>query len=156
MAKGVGTVMADGSSVRDDLLELQKALTAALDRIEVLVARTANQAPPAERIGNFVLDRVGHRVMVDDKEVPLAIKEFAVLSYLVEKAGRMVTYEELTEQIWGTPTADLTRKKSLHVHIRWLREKLDGRVPFRIVTVKLGGYRLDRLDQPTKMSIGSE
>lgn len=146
--------MADGSSVREDLLELQQALTAALDRIEALVAQAGQEAPPAERIGNFVLDRVGHRVLVDGKEVPLAIKEFAVLSYLVEQAGRMVTYEELTEHIWGTPAAD--RKKSLHVHVRWLREKLDGRVPFRIVTVTHGGYRLDRLDGPATISVVTE
>lgn len=148
--------MADGSSVREDLLELQKALTTALDRIEALVAQTSNEAPPAERIGNFVLDRVGHRVLVDGQEVPLAIKEFAVLSYLVERAGRMVTYAELTEHIWGTPAADKSRKKSLHVHVRWLREKLDGRVPFRIVTVTQGGYRLDRLDGPATISVVTE
>jgi DNA-binding response OmpR family regulator len=35
-------------------------------------------------------------------------------------------------------------RKTVDVHIRWLREKFTGRVPFEIVTVRGAGYRLDR------------
>jgi two-component system phosphate regulon response regulator PhoB len=51
----------------------------------------------------------------------------------------------LLEHVWGSEfTGD---RKTIDVHIRWLRQKLAGKVPFEIVTVRGLGYRLDRLER---------
>jgi DNA-binding winged helix-turn-helix (wHTH) protein len=48
----------------------------------------------------------------------------------------------LLENVWGREFTG--ERKTVDVHIRWLREKFAGRAPFEIVTVRGIGYRLDR------------
>jgi len=53
------------------------------------------------------------------------------------------TREALIESVWG-PEFNGDRK-TVDVHIRWLRQKFAGQVDFEIVTVRGAGYRLDRM-----------
>jgi len=50
--------------------------------------------------------------------------------------------DSLLAQVWAP--SFLGDRKTVDVHIRWLRAKFAGRVPFSIVTVRGIGYRLDR------------
>jgi DNA-binding winged helix-turn-helix (wHTH) protein len=63
------------------------------------------------------------------------------------------TRDSLLENVWGREfTGD---RKTVDVHIRWLREKFAARAPFEIVTVRGIGYRLDRQATTTEPVTGA-
>lgn len=89
------------------------------------------------------------RVAVDSRQVfkagellQLRYKEFELLALLLNRAGDVVTRAELFDKIWGTDWLGDTR--TLDVHIRWLREKIeeDPSQPRYIQTVRGVGYRM--------------
>ncbi len=95
---------------------------------------------PVEASGVRV-DRVRHEVQVDGALVEFPPKEFDLLAYLVEHAGRVLTRGQLIDEIWGSDYVGDT--KTLDVHIRRLRSRIeaDAGVPARIQTVRGVGYR---------------
>jgi two-component system, OmpR family, response regulator RegX3 len=95
---------------------------------------------PVEASGVRV-DRVRHEVQVDGSLVEFPPKEFDLLAYLVENAGRVLTRGQLIDEIWGSDYVGDT--KTLDVHIRRLRSRIeaDAGVPARIQTVRGVGYR---------------
>lgn len=80
------------------------------------------------------------QAFVKGREVSLRYKEFELLSLLVSRAGKVVSRAELFDQVWGTDWLGDTR--TLDVHIRWLREKIeeDSSNPRYIQTVRSVGY----------------
>lgn len=119
------------------------------------VRRRTSPAPPYETvrpgtighlrlltINGVSIDLDGHRVFADSTEVSLTPKEFDLLCMLAENAGRAMTRRQLLDAVWGVEYAD--GNKTLEVHIRRLRRKLDPRSPSpRIRTVRGIGYVLD-------------
>ena len=82
------------------------------------------------------------RVMVRGDEVSLSPKEFRLLELFMSQPRRVWSREQLLERIWGTDFVG--DSKTVDVHIRWLREKLedDPSDPKYLVTVRGFGYRL--------------
>jgi two-component system response regulator RegX3 len=80
------------------------------------------------------------QAFVNGREVTLRYKEFELLSLLVSRAGEVVSRADLFDQVWGTDWLGDTR--TLDVHIRWLREKIeeDASHPRYIQTVRGVGY----------------
>ncbi|MCZ7669191.1 MAG: response regulator transcription factor [Chloroflexi bacterium] len=80
------------------------------------------------------------QTFVNGREVSLRYKEFELLSLLVSRAGDVVSRADLFDQVWGTDWLGDTR--TLDVHIRWLREKIeeDASHPRYIQTVRGVGY----------------
>jgi two-component system, OmpR family, response regulator RegX3 len=95
---------------------------------------------PVESAGVRV-DRVRHEVRVDGDAVDLPPKEFELLAYLIEHAGRVLTRGQLIDEVWGSDYVGDT--KTLDVHIRRLRTRIedDPKDPARIQTVRGVGYR---------------
>ena len=81
------------------------------------------------------------RVMVRGQEVNLSPKEFRLLELFMSYPRRVWSREQLIEQIWGVDFLGDT--KTVDVHIRWLREKLeiDPSQPKYVITVRGFGYR---------------
>ena len=79
---------------------------------------------------------------VGDRVVELSPKEFKILAMLMSTPGRVFSREELLEQVWGLDFYGDT--KTVDVHIRWLREKIeeDPSSPKYVQTVRGFGYRL--------------
>jgi two-component system phosphate regulon response regulator PhoB len=84
------------------------------------------------------LDPVRHRCFVDQTEVELTAKEFALLHGLMMRPGRVMTREQLLDDVWGTDIAVTTR--TIDTHLKRLREKL-GSASHLIETVRGVGYR---------------
>ncbi len=80
------------------------------------------------------------QTFVNGREVSLRYKEFELLSLLVSRAGDVVSRADLFDQVWGTDWLGDTR--TLDVHIRWLREKIEENAshPRYIQTVRGVGY----------------
>ncbi len=122
------------------LPELFARMTAVLRRSDQREHRTD---PEEHRVGRLRIDRAGRRAFIDGEELRLAPKEWELLAFLARRPGRAFTREILLEQVWNYNY--LGDRKTVDVHVRWLREKLGrfGDLGFEIVTVRGTGYRLD-------------
>jgi len=137
----------------DDYVTKPFALRTLLARVKALLRRAemagAAPSPPGADIifDDYVLDRSGRRLRHGDEEIPLTMKEYDLLSYLVVHNGQVLSRDFLLEKVWGYDFSGNTR--TVDVHIRWLREKIetDPGDPRRIVTVRGVGYRFE--DKPS-------
>jgi DNA-binding response OmpR family regulator len=105
----------------------------------VLRRRLAHRDGPVH-LGDLVIDPVTRRVRVDDRDVQLANKEFALLRALAAEPHRVFTKTELLRDVWGFRSEGRTR--TLDSHASRLRRKLDpdgARYVFNCWGV---GYRL--------------
>jgi DNA-binding response OmpR family regulator len=94
-------------------------------------------------VGDLVVDRGSRRVMIGDTEVALRPREFDLLARLAQDAGRVVTREQLIDDVWDKNWWGST--KTVDVHVNALRRKLGEKAggPSRIVTLRGVGYRLE-------------
>jgi len=95
------------------------------------------------RAGNLVIDLKRREAMLSGKVLELKPKEYDLLLYFMQHQSRALSREALLEQVWGWDfTGD---SRTVDVHIRWLREKIesDPSAPVRIVTVRGAGYRFE-------------
>ena len=117
--------------------ELTARLRAAIRRSKAVAAE------PNELIviGDVVLDRVRHRVQKCGVEIHLTPKEFDLLGYLMEHAGRPVPYQRLLTTLWGPEYGD--EREYLRVLINQVRKKMedDPARPTYILTESHIGYR---------------
>ncbi len=127
--------------------ELIARLRAQLRRVEL----DRRQPPISDTIevGPIRLELNSRRAFKGAKELTLRYKEFEALSLLLSRPGEVITRAEFFDQVWGTDWLGDTR--TLDVHIRWLREKIeaDPAQPTLIQTVRGVGYRFahqDRVD----------
>ena len=89
------------------------------------------------------IDLGSHTVTLAGNNVQMRPREFDLLALLVANKGRVQTRNQILDKLWGTGYVGDTR--TVDVHVRWLREKIEedpGR-PVRIVTVRGVGYRFE-------------
>lgn len=93
------------------------------------------------RLDGIELDTDSHEVRVNDQVVNLPLKEFELLSLLMENAGRVLPRTTLIDRVWGSDYVGDT--KTLDVHVKRLRSKIedDPSKPERIVTIRGLGYK---------------
>jgi len=109
-------------------------------RIKAVLRRGARAGQEAEvlALGPLRLSTTAREVQVDGHEVALTQREFDLLEYLLIRAGRVVSRDELLEAVWGYVAPGQTR--TVEVHVAQLRKKL-GR-PDLIRTVRGVGYKV--------------
>ncbi|MGO4603235.1 response regulator transcription factor [Terrabacter sp. 2YAF2] len=90
--------------------------------------------------GTLVVDPTAHVVTRDGQPLPLTVREFDLLHFLVSHAGEVWTREDLLREVWGWSFGD---QSTVTVHVRRLREKVeaDPTRPTRLLTVWGVGYR---------------
>jgi len=95
------------------------------------------------RSGSLLIDLVSHTVYVNQKEVELKPREFDLLTLLASNKGRAYSRNQILENLWGYGYIGDIR--TVDVHIRWLREKIENNPsePLKIVTIRGVGYRFD-------------
>jgi DNA-binding response OmpR family regulator len=116
-------------------------------RIRAILRRAGGSAAepgrPAEpvAVGDLVVDPASRRARLKGEELQLSRKEFDLLAELVAHAGRVVTREDLMARVWDENWFGST--KTLDVHVRWLRQKLDDApdAPRYLHTVRGVGFR---------------
>jgi DNA-binding response OmpR family regulator len=128
----------------DDYLPKPFSFRELLARIRAVFRRMAfEEVPKVEqvRIGDLCLDLAAHKVYKQSRELAVTQKEYDLLRSLMTQAGRAVSRAELLDQVWGVDWLGDTR--TLDVHVRWLREKIeeDAGQPHYIQTVRGVGYR---------------
>jgi DNA-binding response OmpR family regulator len=110
-------------------------------RVKALLRRVQGDTrPPAQRAGDLEVDETRHAVTIGGRPVELTAKEFSLLATLMRAQGRVLSRDQLLQDVWGYPGAAEIESRTVDVHVRRLREKL-GAEARRIVTVKTVGYR---------------
>ena len=101
--------------------------------------RAAGAAGPDAYGTRLTIDRKAARVRLDGEEIPLAPKEYDLLSFLTEEPGALMSREQIMEAVWDANWFGPT--KTLDVHVAALRRKLAGAVT--IEAVRGVGFRLE-------------
>ncbi|MBF2063812.1 MAG: response regulator transcription factor [Calothrix sp. C42_A2020_038] len=144
-AKGSETDRVLGLEVgADDYLTKPFSVRELVARCRALLRRQRLSALPQSPVLQYkevTLYQQECRVVVRGQQVNLSPKEFRLLEVFMSYARRVWSREQLLDQVWGPDFVG--DSKTVDVHIRWLREKLekDPSHPEYIVTVRGFGYR---------------
>jgi two-component system response regulator RegX3 len=134
----------------DDYVTKPYRLRELVARIRAVMRRTENRNDMATddganliEVGDVMVDPERHEVTVRGTQVRMPLKEFELLTLLLENAGRVLTRDLIIDRAWGSDYHGDT--KTLDVHIKRLRTKIedDPRNPSRIVTIRGLGYKYE-------------
>lgn len=129
----------------DDYIVKPFSLGEFLARVRAVLRRAPSKRGSPERLqsGDLVLDLIARRATLNDEELRLTHKEFDLLAALMRNKGAVLSRDLLLERVWGYEYSG--QSKTVDVHVRWLREKIeiDPSDPKRIVTVRGVGYRFE-------------
>jgi DNA-binding response OmpR family regulator len=129
----------------DDYIVKPFGLGEFLARVRAVMRRSNGRPTSQDEIvsGDLRMDMTGRRVFRGETEVILSHKEFDLLSELMRNRGAVLSRDLILTKVWGYDY--FGDKRTVDVHIRWLREKLerDPSEPHRIITVRGVGYRFE-------------
>jgi DNA-binding response OmpR family regulator len=118
--------------------ELDARLRLAVDRR----ARCAAPTPEHVQIGDLVIDETTYTARLSGRALDLTYKEFELLKFLAQHAGRVFTRSHLVQEVWGYDYFGGSR--TVDVHVRRLRAKLGPEHEALIGTVRNVGYKFVR------------
>lgn len=108
-------------------------------RVKVLLRRAESTNERKIKIGDLVLDYDQMSVTRNGKEYFLAQKEFMLLYKLLSTPNTIFTRQELIEEIWGLDSE--SEYKTVDVHIKRIRDKMQDVKEFEIVSIRGVGYK---------------
>jgi two-component system, OmpR family, alkaline phosphatase synthesis response regulator PhoP len=108
----------------DDYIAKPFSVRELLARVRAVLRRSDDAAGDRYQDGRLTIDFEDVSALCDGVKVKLTNKEFSLLSTLAKKRGRVVTRQQLLDQVWGYSYYGDAR--TLDVHIRRLRQKLGG------------------------------
>ena len=112
-----------------------------LARIRVLLRKPEQSADACLRVGDLEIHTDTHQVKRGGKEIRLSGKEYALLRYMAQNAGIVLSRDRLEEHLWNFDYAG--GSNVIDVYIRYLRRKIDeGQEQKLIHTVRGAGYVL--------------
>jgi len=126
--------------------ELMARVKAQLRRVKLIKDELADQGkstPTFQSFGNLIINHIRREVELDQNLLSLKPKEYDLLHYLGLHQGQILSRDQLLQEVWGWDYSGGSR--TVDVHIRWLREKIepDPSRPQRIVTIRGIGYRFE-------------
>ncbi len=128
----------------DDYVTKPYSVRELVARIRAVLRRgdTPDAPDAALQSGHIRMDVERHQVNVAGRELPLPLKEFDLLEYLLRNTGRVLTRAQLIDRVWGADYVGDT--KTLDVHIKRLRAKIEPEPanPRYLLTVRGLGYKL--------------
>lgn len=119
----------------DDYLGKPFAVAELRARVRALLRRGLPTRPAHVELGNARLDFAARRAWSGKTEVPLTMREWALLDLLIGRRGRVVSRPEILESIWGAEST--ASAASLEVIIGRVRKKLGSAV---VRTIRGEGY----------------
>lgn len=109
-------------------------------RVEAILRRTGKKEEETLEIGGIVIDRLGHQVRVDGKELELSYKEFELLTYFIENKGIALSREKILNHVWNYDYFGDAR--TIDTHVKKLRSKLGDKGRY-IKTIWGMGYKFE-------------
>jgi DNA-binding response OmpR family regulator len=132
----------------DDFALMPLDVEEVVARLQLLNARYkgADLQGDVLQLGDLRIDLSRYEVWVGPRQVTLTFKEYELLRLLASEPGRVFTREVLLDRVWGYDYFGGTR--TVDVHVRRLRSKLEDPVHTFIETVRNVGYRLKLIPTP--------
>jgi len=127
----------------DDYLTKPFALDELLARIRALLRRPGRWEDGSEvlQVGDLKLNLDSHEASRADQPIELTTKEYRLLAYLMQHAGRVLTRGQIVDQVWGYDTS--ATSNVVEIYICYLRDKIDRGFPRPLIrTVRGAGYML--------------
>ena len=126
----------------DDYMAKPFSLQELEARVRALARRGMGGASSAIKHGPLVYDQAGRVATIDGKMVELSARELGLLEVLLQRAGRLVSKDQLVERLceWGEEVSN----NAIEVYIHRLRKKIE-KGPIRIATVRGLGYCLEKI-----------
>ena len=126
----------------DDYMAKPFALAELEARVRALTRRGLGTAATVLRHGPLSFDTSGRVAYLNEQMVELSARELSLLEVLLQRAGRLVSKDQLVERLceWG----DEVSNNAIEVYIHRLRKKIE-QGPVRIATVRGLGYCLERI-----------
>lgn len=133
----------------DDYIQKPYTLSILLAKVKAVLKRYGSSSSNQQEFlefGTIQIDTQLHRVRVNGVDIQLKSMEYKLLSYLAKNKNRIITKDELFQNVWGD---SFVGDGTLNVHIRHLREKIENnpREPQYIKTVWGTGYVLEDMNQ---------
>ncbi len=129
----------------DDYVVKPLALGEFLARVRAVMRRAPGRPTLQDEMASndLRLSLTGRRLFRNDAEIKLSNKEFDLLTELMRNKSVVLSRDLILTKVWGYDY--FVDKRTVDVHIRWLREKIedDPSDPKRIVTVRGVGYRFE-------------
>ncbi|MEV6521136.1 response regulator transcription factor [Longispora sp. NPDC051575] len=156
MIRGVSRVPVVVATARDTDVEVVRLLRAGADdylikpfsaeqlgaRIEAVLRRSGATTEDVLVVGGLRVSRATRQATLDGVPLKLTRMEFDLLAYLAERQGRVISRQELLNDVWRQPFAG--GGETVDVHVSWLRRKLGETAsqPRYLHTVRGVGFRI--------------
>ncbi len=111
-------------------------------RVKAVMRRSGIENPQEViECGNIRIDPKTHEATIDGRSMNLSPKEFALMYFLAKHQGQVFSRDTLLDRVWGPES--FVSARTVDVHIRWLRERIESSAsnPQRLVTVRGVGYK---------------
>jgi two-component system copper resistance phosphate regulon response regulator CusR len=126
----------------DDYLTKPFSFRELLARIHALLRRETHLRPDIVQLGDLVVDLASHRVSRTGREIQLTAKEYALLEYLVRRAGQLVSRADIAAHVWDDSFDPFSN--TIEVYINRLRKKVDDNHTSKLLHTRRGeGYILE-------------
>jgi two-component system phosphate regulon response regulator PhoB len=127
----------------DDYIVKPFSVPELLARVRALLRRSnPERVADVLALGDVALDRARKRVSRAGRDIDLGPTEYRLLEFLMERAGRVFTREQLLDGVWGNEV--YIDERTVDVHVGRLRKALNrGRESDPIRTVRGSGYAFD-------------
>lgn len=124
----------------DDYITKPFGVVELVSRIRAVLRRTGRDEPQSKTLKSHKVEvhKGKRKVLVNDKEVELTVKEYELLVYLMENEEIVLTREQMMNSVWGFSYEGESR--TVDMHIMTLRQKLK-KAGKAIKTVRGIGYR---------------
>lgn len=131
----------------DDYLTKPFAFAELLVRAKALLRRGPVNRDSTLRIGDLELDRLTQSVKRAGRRIELTTKEYQLLEYLMQNAGRVMSRNMIIEHVWDQSFDGFTN--IVDVYVRHLRAKVDDAHEFKMLrTVRGTGYMIRSEEEP--------
>jgi two-component system alkaline phosphatase synthesis response regulator PhoP len=128
----------------DDYITKPFSVRELMTRIKVVFRRysidVSKESPKKVTIGDLEIDHDKHEVTKNGELVKLTLKEYQLLEYLAENKGKVLSRNALLDRVWGYDYFGETR--TVDVHIRHLRKKIEDDKAELIETIRGVGYKI--------------
>ena len=108
-----------------NILEVKARIKAIMRRNSRKNKKNTRQNTGMVTAGDLRLDREGRRVFIKDREINLTAKEFDLLELLVRNPNKVYSREALLTYVWGNRALENGDVRTVDVHVRRLREKIE-------------------------------
>jgi DNA-binding response OmpR family regulator len=125
----------------DDYLVKPFSFKELLARIRALLRRPEQTLPEELEIKDLTLNSTTRMVLRKGKEIPLTLKEFGLLEYLMRHPNQVMTREQILDHLWDFAFDSFSNV--VDVHMKNLRKKIDGDNHDKLLeTIRGVGYRI--------------